>query len=45
MSTEQEILVLARRLRHLQEDDETNTETYKQGVMILTDLIIEHFGR
>jgi len=41
----EEILTLARRLRHLYEEGEDNTETFTNGAITLTDLIIEYFER
>jgi len=41
----EEILTLANRLRRLHEEGDDNTETFKNGAVTLTDLIIEYFER
>lgn len=45
MKTSTELLTLAKRLRHLIEEDETKNTVFLQGVETLVDLVIEHFER
>jgi hypothetical protein len=37
------ILALAKRLRHLHEEDESHTEIFRERAITLTDLVIEYF--
>jgi hypothetical protein len=37
------ILALAKRLRHLHEEDESNTKVFTDRAITLADLIVEYF--